>query len=391
MKNHSNIDTVISKFLDDQATEDEKIFLVEWIKDPENKSYLEDYIKTEIWIKYSFNSSVIEKQLSVLSIVTEPKRKKARSSFVKYAVIYIGVLTSATLIYFSQNHVNDQIMDESMITLEINDGVSRFFSLENQEGLNLKDNSIVFESNLLLKYESYLNNNQKSSIHEYHTLHVPYGKTFKVQFSDGSLVHINSGSKLTYPKSFNEFNLREVTLEGEAYFKVSKSDIPFQVNVDGISTTVLGTEFNISAYKNDTLKEVILVEGSVQVSENDSKERYMPSIMVPNQRATKQNQSTGLVIDQVDIKNHIAWMEGILVFEKENINAIIKKLERRFNITIRNNYKKLNALSYSGRFKNENINDILKTMQAHTNFSYIVEGKTLTINNPNNKRPMEQH
>ncbi|MEM7486196.1 MAG: FecR family protein [Bacteroidota bacterium] len=385
MKNHSNIDIVISKFLDDQATEDEKTFLVEWIKDPENKSYLEDYIKTEIWIKYSFNSSTIEKQLSVLSIVTEPKRKRARSSFLKYAVIFIGILTSATLVYFYSDQLNDQIMDESMITLEINDGVSRFFSLENQEDLNLKDNSIIFESNLLLKYESYLNNNQRSSTHEYHTLHVPYGKTFKVQFSDGSLVHMNSGSKLTYPKSFNEFNLREVTLVGEAYFKVSKSDIPFQVNVDGISTKVLGTEFNVSAYKNDTLKEVILVEGSVQVFENDSKEHYRSSkIMVPNQRATKQNQSRGLAIDQVDIKNHIAWVEGILVFEKENINAIIKKLERRFNITIRNNYKKLNALSYSGRFKDENINDILRTMQAHTNFSYIVEGKTLTINNPNN-------
>ena len=385
MKNHSNIDIVISKFLDDQATEDEKTFLVEWIKDPENKSYLEDYIKTEIWIKNRLNSSTIEKQLSVLSIETEPKRKRARSSFLKYAVIFIGILTSATLVYFYSDQLNDQIMDESMITLEINDGVSRFFSLENQEDLNLKDNSIIFESNLLLKYESYLNNNQRSSTHEYHTLHVPYGKTFKVQFSDGSLVHMNSGSKLTYPKSFNEFNLREVTLVGEAYFKVSKSDIPFQVNVDGISTKVLGTEFNVSAYKNDTLKEVILVEGSVQVFENDSKEHYRSSkIMVPNQRATKQNQSRGLAIDQVDIKNHIAWVEGILVFEKENINAIIKKLERRFNITIRNNYKKLNALSYSGRFKDENINDILRTMQAHTNFSYIVEGKTLTINNPNN-------
>ena len=385
MKNHSNIDIVISKFLDDQATEDEKTFLVEWIKDPENKSYLEDYIKPEIWIKNRLNSSTIEKQLSVLSIDTEPKRKRARSSFLKYAVIFIGILTSATLVYFYSDQLNDQIMDESMITLEINDGVSRFFSLENQEDLNLKDNSIIFESNLLLKYESYLNNNQRSSTHEYHTLHVPYGKTFKVQFSDGSLVHMNSGSKLTYPKSFNEFNLREVTLVGEAYFKVSKSDIPFQVNVDGISTKVLGTEFNVSAYKNDTLKEVILVEGSVQVFENDSKEHYRSSkIMVPNQRATKQNQSRGLAIDQVDIKNHIAWVEGILVFEKENINAIIKKLERRFNITIRNNYKKLNALSYSGRFKDENINDILRTMQAHTNFSYIVEGKTLTINNPNN-------
>ncbi|AWX43518.1 hypothetical protein HME9304_00507 [Flagellimonas maritima] len=383
MKNHSNIDIVISKFLDDHATEDEKTFLIEWIKDSENRAYLEDYLKTEIWVKYSFNSSIIEKQLSVLSIVTKPKKKKARSSFIKYAAIFIGILTSTALFYLFSDQSENHGMDESMITLEINNGTSRFISLEDYKNFNFDDNSAVLNDNESLKYESKKDYDQKTSTPEHHTIHVPNGKTFQVQLADGSQIHINSGSKLSYPKNFNGFKSRQVSLIGEAYFKIAKSSVPFLVNVDGLSTKVLGTEFNVSAYKNETFKEITLVEGSVEVFNNDPGDVYTSSkIMVPNQRVLKKDNSTGLTIDEVDIKNYTAWMEGIMVFEKENINIILRKLERRFNIDIDNNYKKLDELSYSGRFKNENIEDILKTMQAHTSFSYSMEGNTLTIDNP---------
>ena len=382
MNNRINI--IISKFLDDEITEAEKAFLIEWIKDPKNKAYFEDFIKTEIWVKYSFNSSDVEKQLSMLSIVTRSKRKKANQNLLKYAALFIGLLISATFIYFFNGQPSIQVLDQNTISLEINNGSSKYFSLENYADFTLKDKTIALKNNGLLEYSLDSKPRRESNTTEYHTINVPYGKKFKVHFADGSQVHLNSGSKLTYPKNFDGFDLREVSLVGEAYFKIAKADVPFQVNVAGLSTRVLGTEFNVSAYEDEILKEVILVEGSVQVFKNyEEGDSSQPKLMVPNQRAIAKNADTELTIENIDVTKYIAWMEGTLVFENENLGGIIKKLERKFNIDIKNNYELLDKMSYSGRFKNEKIEEILKTMQAHTNFSYIMKGNTLKIDKPN--------
>lgn len=381
---NTKVDIIISKFLDDETSETEKAFLIDWVKTPENRAYFEDFIKTEIWVKYSFNSSDVEKQLSMLSIVPRLKRKKAHINLLKYAVLFIGILTSVAFIYFTNGQPDLQVVDEHSISLEINNGTSRFFSLENYSDFSLKDKTVALKNNGLLEYSTDSKQRKKSNTIEYHTIHVPYGKTFKVHFVDGSLVHLNSGSKLTYPKNFDGSDLREVSLVGEAYFKVAKADVPFQVNVAGLSTRVLGTEFNVSAYQDEVLKEVILVEGSVQVFQNYEKDNISsPKLMVPNQRAVGKNVDTDLIIENVDVTNYIAWMEGVLVFKNEDMHSIIKKIKRRFNIDISNNYEILDEMSYSGRFKNENIDEILMTMQAHTNFSYSMKGNTLKIDKPN--------
>ncbi len=381
---NNKINVIITKFLDDETTETEKAFLIEWIKDPENRAYFEDFIKADIWLKYSFNSSDVEKQLSMLSIVTRSKRRKAHINLLKYAALFIGLLTSATFIYFFTSQPSTQVMDQHTISLEINNGVPKYFSLEDYTDFTLKDKTVALKNNGLLEYSPETKKGRKSNSIEYHTINVPYGKKFKVHFVDGSQVHLNSGSRLTYPKSFDGFDLREVSLVGEAYFKIAKADVPFQVNIPGLSTRVLGTEFNVSAYEDEILKEVILVEGSVQVFQNyEEGGSSVPKLMVPNQRAVGKNADTELMIENVDVTNYIAWMEDILVFENENLRSIIKKLERKFNIDIKNNYELLDKMSYSGRFKNENIEEILKTMQAHTNFSYTMKGNTLKIDKPN--------
>ncbi len=381
---NSKVDIIISNFLDDEASEAEKAFLIEWIKDSENRAYFEDFIKTEIWVKYNFNSSDVEKQLSMLSIVTRSKRKKANLNLLKYTTLFLVILTSVAFVYFSSGQPDPQVMDQQTISLEINNGSSKYFSLENYSDFALKDKTIALKNNGLLEYSPNNKQGKRSNTIEYHTINVPYGKTFRVHFADGSQVHMNSGSKLTYPKNFDGFDLREVTLVGEAYFKVAKASVPFQVNVAGLSTRVLGTEFNVSAYKDEIFKEVILVEGSVQVFQNyENKSTSALKLMTPNQRAVAKNADTDLIIENVDVANHIAWMNGILVFENENLRGIIKKLERRFNIDIKNNYEILDEMRYSGRFKNENIDEILKTMQAHTNFSYTMKGNTLKIDKPN--------
>src|SRR5690606_36367432 len=98
----------------------------------------------------------------------------------------------------------------------------------------------------------------------YNTLKIPFGKKFRLQLSDGTMVHINSGSTLKYPIKFIAGENRQVYLDGEAFFDVAKDKKhPFIVNADNLNVRVLGTHFNVSNYPEDAVTDVVLVEGSV--------------------------------------------------------------------------------------------------------------------------------
>ena len=381
--NKSEIDILISKFLDNEATQEEQAFLLEWIQIPDNRTYLEEYVRTEIWIKYSLNASQVEKQLSTLSIYPE-RTKKRRLHPIALVVVFTMILTLGSLLYRSLRPEYTQQWDTHALTLEINDGgTSQYFSLEGDSGLPTEIGSMTLERDNLLQYDKVEWLSTKLAYKGYHTVHVPYGKTFKVRLGDGSLVHLNAGSKLTYPYSFYGLDLREVSLVGEAYFKITRDSIPFKVLTDGLSTKVLGTSFNVSAYRDETLREVVLVEGKVEVfaNQNEALDKVSKT-MVPNQRAALLDGDKGLSIAAIDPRDYVAWTKGELVFSNEGIDQIIKKLERKFNMDIENNYDKLETLSFNGRFKEENIVAILETIRAHTDFSYSMEGNVLKIEKP---------
>ncbi|PRX54930.1 FecR domain-containing protein [Flagellimonas meridianipacifica] len=380
---NSEIDILISKFLDNEATEEEESFLLQWIQVPENRLYLEEYVRTEIWIKYSLNASQVEKQLSTLSIYPERNRRR-RFNPLALAALFVLFLGLGSFIYWSLRPTSIQTWDTNTLTLEINDnGISKFYSLESDLNLPTTGGLMTIEKDSLLRYYFSDAPFNESANTVYHTVHVPYGKTFKVQLEDGSLVHLNAGSKLTYPHSFNGFHLREVSLIGEAYFNITSDSIPFQVFTDGISTKVLGTSFNVSAYKDEVLREVVLVEGKVEVSANQNRAPSKVSkTIIPNQRATFLNEDKDLSVSNVDPTDYIAWTEGELVFSNEGIDQIIKKLERKFNVDIDNNYEKLSTQRFNGKFRDENVTAILETIRAHTNFSYSLNGNTLVIKEP---------
>lgn len=379
--NLNEVNTIISKFIDNEATSSEKAFLMEWIEEGDNKTHFEDFVNTDIWIKYNFNTSLVEEQLASLSISASPKTKSAGKVIFAFAG-FSALLTAMVLfLYLLTSPAHIPLLDVNVISLEVNDGKTRYYSLEDFTNFNIDDTSIQLQKNNVLTYRTSKDADKESGSEIYHTLHVPYGKTFEVEFADGSSATLNAGSQLSYPKNFDAHDTRRVSLVGEAYFKISKSKKPFLVHTEGLSTKVLGTEFNVSAYADDAKKEIVLVEGSVELLQ-DTPKHTKANIMVPNQKATKINSDDALFIENVDVENHIAWIDGVLIFNSDTILGIIKKLERRYNIRIDNTYEKLQELSFNGRFQNENLDEILNTMKAHTDFSYELKGSVLKINKP---------
>lgn len=373
-----DINTIISKYLDEEATVSEETFLLNWIKDPDNRNYFEDFIKTQTWVAYSFDTSIVERQLHALSIDAPVERQGFGKKLLKYAALLIALFSTAVFLYYQINLSAPNTFDKNLLSLEINDGESHFYSLENLSDFSIQNRTISLKEGRILRYAP-----SRITSDAIHTVHVPYGKMFKVILSDGSVVRLNSGSRFSYPANFHGLGARSVSLEGEGYFEIAKSDTPFRVKTDKLTTEVLGTVFNVSAYENDTKEEVILVEGSVQVFEDTDVEKC--TTMMPNQKVSLRSGNKAFEVETIRITSQLGWIDGFLVFHEDNITSIAKKIERRFGINVQNNYEKLEHLSFNGRFsEKETLRELLQTMQAHTAFSYTITEDTLTINEPDN-------
>lgn len=168
--------------------------------------------------------------------------------------------------------------------------------------------------------------NRKVQIHR---LSIPRGETFRVILSDGTEVFLNSDSRLAYPTVFKGKE-RIVSLEGEAYFKVSKdARHPFIVKSGNIQVRVLGTEFNVRSYVPDDVR-VTLIEGKVAVSDTCGIHCVE---MTPGQSAQPSADGT-IVVNEVDIDSFLYWKEGYFYFDDVTLVDMMKEIGRWYNIDI---------------------------------------------------------
>jgi transmembrane sensor len=227
----------------------------------------------------------------------------------------------------------------------------------------------------------------------------PNGSRTKMLLPDGSNVWLNSGSKLTYHKSF-ETGLREVYLTGEAFFDVVKNpQRPFIIHTAKIDVKVLGTRFNVKAYENDKTIETSVIKGSVRVFLRDNPSNAF--LLQPNQKLVLQNEerprlkntTLAKAADMVplvaimklsylkgtntDIES--SWTRNILSFEDEMFVDVAKKMERWYDINIEFKNRKWEQQYLSGSFEKESLEMALKALQFSTGFTYKQENKTISI------------
>ena len=162
---------------------------------------------------------------------------------------------------------------------------------------------------------------------------VPYGRRHSLTLSDGTVVHLNSGSKLVFPAKFSDNN-RKVYLKGEGYFNVvKKGGIPFIVKTDYVDVKVLGTQFNITAYPDDHSLSTVLVEGSVKVYSKKFLKNSGCEI-APGQGCFYSGTNDDFVIREVDPNEYISWTKGMLLFRDQTFSAIVEKIKKFYNVSI---------------------------------------------------------
>ncbi|WP_297094782.1 FecR family protein [uncultured Draconibacterium sp.] len=164
------------------------------------------------------------------------------------------------------------------------------------------------------------------------TLVIPYGNHSTITLSDGTKVWLNAGSRLIYPSRFIDKN-REVMLIGEAFFDVSKmEEKPFTVKTPDIEVHVLGTKFNVSAYPDENVAHTVLTEGSVEISHKSQGVFDRNIVLKPGQLAAYNKQNSSTNIYDVETEYFTSWKEGYLTFTNSDLNRVVKKLERYYNI-----------------------------------------------------------
>ncbi len=223
-----------------------------------------------------------------------------------------------------------------------------------------------------------------------------HGSRSKITLPDGSTVWLNVGSKLNY--DYGKSESREVVLEGEAFFDVQKDENrPFLIHTRKMDITVLGTTFNVKAYREDKTVETSLIQGKVEVTiKGDRPEKI---ILVPNQKIVLPNQETiasppanvaaagkgQYVLSEVRINPRdslvaeTAWKENYLIFNNERFEDIAIKMERWFDVNVVFQDSIVKNYRFTGTFANETVEQTLDALQFSSMFHYHIDKKQVII------------
>ena len=199
------------------------------------------------------------------------------------------------------------------------------------------------------------------------TITVPAGQRINITLVDGTNVWLNARTSLSYPVKFGKNN-RQVVLDGEAYFDVTKDKSkPFIVQTDNYNVEVLGTKFDVNAYSETGEFETTLMSGSVKVaSASDSTQKIT---LKPNDKVYLQDGK--LHVTAVDDYNPYRWKEGLICFKNETFTSIMKDFEKYYGLTIQVKNKNVFKYVYTGKFRQtDGIDYALRVLQKDIKFTY---------------------
>ena len=307
-----------------------------------------------------------------------------KSNFKKYIAIAASVVVLLGVGFFYKQNIQTKTIQPKFdfkstdIVLQLEDGKVQIIHEDNSvQVLDSKGNVVGNQAGNKLVYE----NNSNLEKLSYNTIKIPYGKKFQLQLSDGTLVHLNSGTTLKYPIKFIAGENRQVFLDGEAFFDVAKDKKhPFIVNADNLNVRVLGTHFNVSNYPEDAATDVVLVEGSVGMyNSNEEFNADRNTILKPGYKGSFNRENATIMTKPVITDIYTSWINGGLTFRNMTFKNIITKLERRYNVTIINKNEKLANEKFNASFKEESIENVMSYFNDIHGINYTIKNNQILI------------
>ena len=208
----------------------------------------------------------------------------------------------------------------------------------------------------------------------------PRGGGYKLQLADGTVITLNAGSSLKYPVSFTD-SIRQVFLEGEAYFDVSHNGKPFIVSCDNMDVRVLGTSFNVSSYSDDSEIRATLVEGKVKITTAENLVQTAEErILAPNDQAIISREDASLEIVKVNTSQYTSWVEGKFEFSNANLDEVMKRLARWYDFEFEFESDSAKDFHFTARLNNDqSISSILEMLEMTTDVKFEIRDQTIVI------------
>lgn len=320
---------IISKYLTEQCSEEELIEVNTWMKESEENARqlfrMEEVYHLGKFDQYADEPRMTRAEKQLYKKLDEEKGKQNKilrmHRWMRYAAAIAAILVIAggTGYWFYQNET-----DQQMIVAIANEGIVK-----------------------------------------------------EVVLPDGTKVWLNNSATLKYPREFSEKE-RNVHLEGEAYFEVTKNrHKPFTVQSDAMRVRVLGTTFNFKCDKRCRIAEATLIEGEIEVKGNKEEGQI---ILSPGQRAELNKNNGRLIVKQVDAKMDAVWHDNLIPFQKADIFTITKTLERFYDVKIILSPDIQANKTYSGVLKRKSdIASVLKSLQNSIPIDYKIVGNNIFI------------
>lgn len=364
---NKKIENTIIKYFSKSASISELEELSRWLNEEGNAVLFREFVKINYVMAYGLiDFDTEEEKQKIHAIISRRKSNTVKTRYItlyKYAAVAVLIIGST---YLLRNIFLDNAFEKTpvLVNTNIEPGTDK-------ATLTLGDGThVLLEKGQALKTKN-ANSNGEEIVYEakkinpdeavYNYLTIPRGGQYRIVLSDKTEVWLNSESQLKYPVTFIEGKTRLVELVyGEAYFNVSPSienkGAEFKVVNQSQVIEVLGTEFNLKAYKDEDQIYTTLVEGEVAIYINGEKQNLLPA-----QQAKWIPDTNSFTIDSdVNVYNEISWKNGVFSFDGKSLKEIMKIVSRWYDIEVFFLDKKVETIRFVGVIrKNRKLEDIL--------------------------------
>lgn len=397
--NNFEIAELVTKFLEGQLLNEESEELNNWIAESEDNRRIWQrmidpvYLEKKLQYWNDKDSDIHWQALRNDLDKRRPTWKTVSLKALKYAAILIPILLFSGIGWFllgkkDKNKGAEQTTDLVGIRIlpkgkiaKLVMGNGKIVQLTDslKGAITEKDGTKVRNQGSTLHYLA--DNKDKEDIAIFNTLITPRGGEYQIILADGTKVWLNAASSLRFPTQFKAKE-RKVYLSGEAYFEVAKDEQhPFIVNARKMDITVLGTEFNVSSYPDDSKQTTTLAEGSVRINYKNANIGNKEGVLLqPGYEAVINAYSDKIQVGKANIKAALAWKDGLFIFNSEPLGQIMRTLSRWYNVKV--NYEKGmdTMLHFTGRIrKYKNITGILEKLEMTEKIQFNVEGREVKV------------
>lgn len=345
-----NLAKAISSMLAGKATTGQRRDIEDWKQESEENLHLLDKLTNDEYLKKDRESlgrfdkeeawrKICEKQGVAVELPERKEMRRISPVWSCVAAVMILALGTGMWLWLGERESGTQVAEvkqESQenrepkgVRLKLQSGQVVDFGKDNGEVQIEEEGVVANKTGSLLAYTGVGKEEEKEIV--YNEIEVPRGAEFQLKLSDGTLLYLNSVSKVRYPVTFPKGE-RRIELEGEAFLEVTRdSSRPFIVETKYMNVQVLGTKFNVSAYGDDLTVMTTLVEGAVRVS---SEENGVEAVLKPSEQLVFEKEGKTAVVRKVDVKHYTAWRDGQFQFEDVSLEELMKVVMRWYGMEV---------------------------------------------------------